>query len=378
MATQGNSNVLFAQASELSAQTAAEHTATEQTTAHGEAPKAGESGEKGGFNFNQLIDHLADSHSLEFHPFGEVSLPYMFWDQDGFHAFSGEKSLEESGVYKTVAFGGPARKDGKPLSFDLSITANVVFLLLAAVVLLLVGLRAAKQAKKSLVPRGVGNLLESLVVFVRDEIVRPNVEQPFADNLMPFFLTVFFFILLVNFLGLLPFGRSATGSVWVTAALAISTFFVTQYIGIKAMGIKSFLMHLTGGIPEMELNLPLKIVLTIIMIPIEFLGLFTKPFALAVRLFANMTAGHIVIVSLIGIAFLMKSVVIGTFVSVPFALFINLLEILVALIQAYVFTMLSAIFIGMMAHSHHEEHVHDHDQPHPMPGEHLVATSHTV
>jgi F-type H+-transporting ATPase subunit a len=127
---------------------------------------------------------------------------------------------------------------------------------------------------------------------------------------------------------------------------------------MRSMGVKGYVLHLTGGLHEMELPMALKIILILIMIPIEIMGLFTKPFALAIRLFANMTAGHIVIVSLIGLAFLFKSVLVGSFVSVPFALFINLLELLVAFLQAYIFTMLSALFIGMMVHEHAHEEAH--------------------
>jgi F-type H+-transporting ATPase subunit a len=181
----------------------------------------------------------------------------------------------------------------------------------------------------------------------------------------------------MNLLGLVPWGHTATSGLGITAALAICTFVVTQFIGIKSMGIKHYVLHFTGGLHEMDLPVFMKILLMIIMIPIEIMGLFTKPFALAVRLFANMTAGHIVIFSLIGLTFLFKSLLVGTFVSVPFTLFIFVLEIFVALLQAFIFTILSAVFIGFMAHTPHEEHVEDHDLAHQH-GDHLVATSHTV
>ena len=336
--------------------------AVDSTVAQGEAKTAGQPKEGG--VFNELLDHLADSHELHFDPIGHVPLPYLFWDGDGFHMFGSEKSLEESGTYEAGVHGKPVRKDGKALTFDMSITSNVVFMALASFVLLLVVRAAASKTKKSLVPKGIRNLVEVLMIFIRDEVVYPAVPEKYAAPLMPFFLTVFFFILMMNLIGLVPYGHTATGAVSVTAALALCTFFVTQATGVRSMGLKGYILHLTGGLHEMELPLALKVILILIMIPIEIMGLFTKPFALAVRLFANMTAGHIVIVSLIGLAFLFKSVLVGSFVSVPFALFINLLELLVAFLQAYIFTMLSALFIGMMVHEHaHDEH-HEHAGEH--------------
>ena len=126
----------------------------------------------------------------------------------------------------------------------------------------------------------------------------------------------------------------------------------------------------------MEVSFVMKGLLLLIMIPIEIMGIFTKPFALAIRLFANMTAGHIVIFALIGLVFLFHSIIVGVFVTVPFAVFVYLLEIFVATLQAYIFTILSALFIGMMAHSGEEEHVQDHDMPHLPNGDHLTATGH--
>jgi len=318
---------------------------------------------------------LGDHHSLQFKPLGEVPLPYFFWDKDGFHSFSGEKAVEESGTYEVNATGKASRKDGKPISLDMSITSNVFFLSLSAVLVFVVLRFSASRAKKSLVPRGLRNMVEVLIVFVRDDIIAPNLPEPYATSLLPYFLTVFFFIMMVNLCGLLPWGHTATGSINVTAALAVCTFFITQVVGIRVMGVKHYFKHLTAGLLEMEVSPFMKGFLLLIMVPIEIMGLFTKPFALAIRLFANMTAGHIIIVSLIGLTFLFHSMVVGAFVTVPFALFVFLLEIFVATLQAYIFTTLSAVFIGMMAHTEHEEHVHDKDLPHAPDGDHLVATA---
>ncbi len=311
--------------------------------------------DKGGDVFAQLFTRLGDHHVIAFEPIGDLPLPYLFWDQDGFHYFASEHAVEESHTYKVDDKGKPSREDGKPLSLDMSITANVAFMMLAAVILLIVARLAAMKTKNQLVPKGIRNLVEVFVVYIRDEIVNPNVEAPHNEKLLPYFLSIFCFILIMNLLGMVPYGHSATGSVSVTAALAICTFLVTQLTGLRALGFVGFLKHLTGGLIDMDLAPAIKYPLMLIMIPIEVIGLFTKPFALAIRLFANMTAGHIIIISLIGLAFFFKSLLVGAFVSVPFSLFISMLELLVAFLQAYVFTMLSAVFIGFMSHGH-EEH----------------------
>ncbi len=353
--------------------------------------------------FNEVFGFLGNHHSLDFMPLGKVPLPYMFFDNGSFHYFGSEASLQASGKYTSesspdelirkgkeaspIGEKGNARRletikdskgnvEYKKVDFDLSITSNMFFLALAAVILTVILRISAAKAKKSLIPKGLRNLVEVLIVFVRDDIITPNLSEPYATRLLPYFLTVFFFIMMVNLVGLLPWGHTATGSLEVTATLAVCTFFITQFVGIRSQGIKTFLLHLTGGLHEMDLSIFMKIFLLLIMVPIEVMGLFTKPFALAIRLFANMTAGHIIILSLIGLTFLFKSVFVGAFVTVPFSLFVFLLEIFVAVLQAYIFTTLSAVFIGMMAHSEHDEHVHDKDLPHPPDGDHLIGTVH--
>ncbi len=236
---------------------------------------------------------------------------------------------------------------------DLTPTKHTFWMWVAALVLLLMfWFSAPKKGSKELVPRGFGTLMEIIVVFVRDEIARKNIPgQKEADRYTPYLLNAFFFILVMNFLGLIPYLASATSNLNVTLGLALLTFVFTQAAGIRAAGLGGWLKHLTGGVHPL---------LWPIMIPVEFLGLFTKPFALTIRLFANMVAGHIVIFFLLGLIFILKSAFLAA-VSVPFAFAIYLLEIFVALVQAYVFTMLSALFIGMgvaMGHhgAGHEEH----------------------
>ncbi|MHB1049145.1 MAG: F0F1 ATP synthase subunit A [Bacteroidota bacterium] len=234
---------------------------------------------------------------------------------------------------------------------DMSITKHVFFLWLAAVILVVTLSYIARKNLKNKVPRGLGNLVEVFVVFVRDEIVIPNMGKG-GVKYLPYLLTNFFFILVMNLLGLIPYGASATGNISVTAGLAIIAFLMIQISAIRAQGLGHYLAHLTGGVHW---------ALWPIMIPIEVLGLFTKPFALCIRLFANMTGGHIVILALIGLIFIFKSFMVAP-VSVAFALGIYMLELFVSFLQAYIFTMLTSLFmgLGMQTEGHGGEHSHGH------------------
>ena len=229
----------------------------------------------------------------------------------------------------------------------LDITKHVINMWIAAgILLIVVGLGARKRA---LVPKGGYNLLETVVMFIRDEISVKNIGHH-ADQYTKYLCSAFFFILFMNLTGLLPIPAwhgfpgvsTATGNISVTVVLALFTFVVTQIAGMRAQGAVGYWTHLVpGGVPA---------ALWPLMFVIEFFGLFTKPFALTVRLFANMVAGHIVIFFLIALT-LFISVYVAP-VSVAFALGIFMLELFVALVQAYVFTMLSALFIGMTQHAH--------------------------
>jgi len=258
---------------------------------------------------------------------------------------------------------------------DLSLTKHTVMMWLSSILLVLIFVLGANRNKSQLVPRGTGqNMLEMLVLFVRDELAIPNIGKEYGPRYTPYLLTAFFFILAMNLLGLIPWMATATGNLAVTAALAACTFFVTQFASIRAAGLGAYLKHLTGGVHP---------ILWPIMIPVEVLGLFTKPFALTVRLFANMLAGHIVIFFLLGLIFLLNHPAVSV-VSVPLAMAIYILELFVAFVQAYVFTMLSSLFIGMgVAVAHHDhghddhghgEHGHaDNKAPHDAPGQHHVS-----
>lgn len=253
--------------------------------------------------------------------------------------------------------GAIARAEGEVL-IDFSITRHLLFAVLAAIVLLLVFLPMAGRYKRGVgrteAPRGLlQNMLETVVIYIRDEVARPNF-GPKTDKYLPYILTVFFFILFCNLFGLIPFGATATANISVTATLAIFTFVITQVAGSK-----DYWRHIFNppGIPWFVKP---------ILVPIEVVGLFIKPFALAIRLFANMTAGHLIILNLIGLIFAIRVLFgdaagWGTAVpSVLLTLFIYGLELLVAFIQAYVFTILSALFIGMAT----AEHEHHGTEPH--------------
>ena len=225
---------------------------------------------------------------------------------------------------------------------DLSITSNIVMMWLALLVLVVVFKLAYRR--KDVVPKGMSGALEAMVLFVRDEIAIPNMGKSLGRSLTPFLCSLFFFILTCNLLGLIPGNSTATGNIALTAALATVSFVMTQFYGIKENGIGGYLKHLAPS------GLPLPMYL--IIVPIEILGLFTKPFALAIRLFANMVAGHTVIFALLGLIIVLGNVAIAA-VSVPLAVAINMLELFVAFLQAFIFVMLTALFIGMSAHPDH-------------------------
>ena len=309
---------------------AAEAAPAEHGAAAGEHGPAG--GHEGGHSLPEvMMHHVANGEVLE--------LPGFC---DGFH-WNCEVNLRElTGGGWVLHLGG--------LTLDMTPSKHVVMLWVAALLLLVVFGTAGQ--KRTLVPRGFYNFLELLVQFVRD-IAVSNIGKRDADRFVPYLCSAFFFILVMNLLGLVPFMATATANVSVTVGLALFTFFVTQYAAVRAQGVGGYLAHLTGGVPKSLAWLwP-------IMIPVEFLGLFTKPFALTIRLFANMVAGHFVILALLGLIFSISIFVAP--VSVALALAIFLLELFVAFVQAYIFTMLSALFIGagLVHHEHgHDEHGH--------------------
>ncbi len=224
---------------------------------------------------------------------------------------------------------------------DLSISKHVVMMWVASSLLILLLTVAFRRPQA--VPFGLANLFEAMVLFIRDEVVLPIMGED-GRKYMPYLLTVFFFILFCNLIGLFPYSATATGNISVTAALALCTFAVTQITGIVNNGFIGYCRSLVpSGVPGW---------LLLIMIPIEIMGLLSKPFALAIRLFANMIAGHVAILVFLGLIIMLKSYYLAPF-SVAFAAAIYMLEIFIGFIQAFIFTLLSALFISMAAHPDH-------------------------
>lgn len=226
---------------------------------------------------------------------------------------------------------------------DMSISLHVLLLLIAVVALILVFKPAAKRVAHA--PTGkLGHLMEVFVLFIRDEVVKPNLGEEDAPKWTPFFLTLFFFILALNLIGLIPGFPAATGNINFTAAMSLLIFVVFNVAGMKHNGVGHYIANIVPkGLPIAVLPL---------IAAIEFLGIFTKTFALAIRLFANMTAGHVLIMSLLGLIIVFKTVL-ASAAFVPFTLFIYLIEVLVAFLQAYVFTLLASLFVGSAIHQEH-------------------------
>jgi F-type H+-transporting ATPase subunit a len=198
-------------------------------------------------------------------------------------------------------------------------------------------------------PKGFGAGIEAMVLFIRNEVAIPNLGGHGGYRYAPFILTLFFFILFANLLGLIPYGSTATGNISVTATLAIITFLVVEVAGMRAQGL-GYLNTIFYW--NTELPLLMRIPMFLIMTPVEMVGKITKPFALAIRLFANMTAGHIVVLALIGLIFLFQSFLIGL-APAAMAVAIMLLELFVAFLQAFIFSLLASVFIGQIREAHH-------------------------
>ena len=240
-----------------------------------------------------------------------------------------------------------------PLTLDISPTKHVVMLLIAATLCLITLLLAARAHKRQHAKhgqsRGFANGIESLVLYIRQEVILPNVGHH-GEGYAPFLLTLFFFILFANLLGLIPYGSTATGNVAVTGTLAILTFITVELAGMRALGPAGYMKTIVYWPSDQPVIM--KSLLTIIMTPIEFVGKLTKPFALAIRLFANMTAGHIVVLALIGLIFTFGSYALAP-LPLVMAIAIMILEVFIAFLQAYVFVLLSSVFIGLIREGAH-------------------------
>ncbi|HEY7461535.1 MAG TPA: F0F1 ATP synthase subunit A [Gemmatimonadota bacterium] len=288
-----------------------------QEEQHGTAA-AGHEEHGGEFDIQEYIGHhLTDSRTLDFTPFGEIHLP-------AFHV-------------------GP---------FDLSITKHVVFVWLAGALMLAIFIPMARS--RATVRRGLHNFMEALVVYVRDQVAVANIGKEKAGPFVPYLLTLFFFILFANLLGLLPFGATATSNWMVTGALALLTMVVAEGSSLKHLGVRGYVRQFLPIQMDSKsiVGKLLGLVLVGLIFVIEAISHISRIVALTVRLAANMTAGHLLIFALIGMIFLFKSYAVAP-VSVGFSAAVYLLEIFIALLQAFIFTLLTALFIGMAVQEHH-------------------------
>ncbi len=316
-----------------------------------------------------IIEHITDAYEWHIITIGHthvtVPLPIMLYDEGKFHFFMSSKLHHGHDSYNGYFISHNDIKSGKLVrndaegneirpDLDFSFTKNVLAIFMSIFVLIFVFLSVAKAYKKreGKAPKGLQSFMEPIIIFVRDDIAIASIGEKKYKKYLPFLLTVFFFILINNLLGLVPFfpgGANVTGNIGVTGVLAAFTFIITTFSGNK-----NYWIHIVNapGVPWwLKIPIPLMPI-------VEIMGVFTKPFVLMVRLFANITAGHIIILGFISLIFIFGEINAGAgygvaVVSVAFSIFMDVLELLVAFIQAYVFTLLSALYFGMATEEHH-------------------------
>ncbi len=300
-----------------------------------------------------IMHHIADSHEWAITEGVVIPLPVILYSADrGLEVFSSSRFHNDHHEYNGYHLvHGDAEKivpvDENRVIYDFSITKNAAAIILGAVLLILLFTSVAKSytVNRGKAPKGLQSAMEVIILFIRDEVVKPNIGPKYGKYL-PYILTLFFFILINNLLGLLPGAANVTGNIAITMTLAVLTFIITHLNSNK-----HYWKHLFAptGVPTALLP---------IMIPVEIVGVFMKPFSLMIRLFANMTAGHIILLSLFSLIFIFKSFVLAPVIS-AFALFMNLIEIMVAFIQAFIFALLSSMYIGSAIEEHSEaDHGH--------------------
>ncbi len=348
----------------LDSNTVAHDTASQVASA--ETHNATASHEEKAFNVTEtILEHIKDDHSWHLWGHLTVALPVILKTSQGFDVFSSAKLVDENhepivytgkfdyklveGKLKIVNKQGAVDEEANKHLIDISITKNVASLFVSVFIILFIFLNAAASYKKTGVtsaPKGLQSFMEPIVLFVRDDLAIPNIGKKKYAKFMPFLLTVFFLILTNNFLGLIPFfpgGANVSGNIAFTMMLAVCVFVV-----VNLSANKNYWQHIFW-MPGMHWSMKL------FLAPIELIGVFTKPISLMIRLFANITAGHILVLSLICIIFIFKTIF-ASAIAVPFAVFIGMIECLVAFLQAYIFTMLTAMYIGMANEEHHHEH----------------------
>ncbi|MCF8365069.1 MAG: F0F1 ATP synthase subunit A [Bacteroidales bacterium] len=328
---------------------------------------------------DMIVEHIVDAHEWHILSYGDfhltLPLPVILWYDGNLHTFMSSKfhhghddhngfglsqegehkgkivrTLQERFITEHVITHDPNQK----LPLDFSITKNVLAIFLSLILMswIFISIAKAYRRREGEAPKGIQSLLEPLILFIRDDVAKASIGEKKYEKYMPFLLTLFFFIFLNNLLGLVPFfpgGANVTGNIAVTMVLALFTFVITTFSANKA-----YWVHIvnTPGVPWwLKFPVPLMPV-------VELIGVFTKPFVLMVRLFANMTAGHIIVLGFISLIFIFGQIspALGlgvSVVSIAFTIFMDMLELLVAFIQAYVFTLLSALYFGMATEEHH-------------------------
>ena len=320
-----------------------------------------------------IMHHLLDSHDFNLLSYTDEGsgkkvhigfpLPVILWD-DGLKIFSssafhhGEKVAQVGEQYYTIDHGKIYKTDAEgKITFDenhhatnetpldFSITKSVVSIIVTAVLMFfLFRSLASSYRKNGLIAQGIGRFFEPIVLYVRDEIAIPNIGEKYYKKYMSYLLTLFFFIWFLNLFGLTPLGINVTGNIAITFCLALITFVITNFTAKKEYWKHIFWMP---GVPT---------IMKFALAPIELLGVFIKPFSLMIRLYANISAGHIVLMSLVALIFIFKNWI-GSSLSLVLAFSISIIEILVALLQAYIFTVLSALYFGFAVEEHdHEDH----------------------
>ena len=346
-------------------------TATFSVSASGENAES-KNETQSSFNPQKLIfHHINDAYEWHITTIGEthISIPLpviVYSKQTGFHSFMSSNFHHGAEAYQGFKIAHEGKNEGKVVEMqpdgsevrpvDISITKNVASLFISIVLLLLIFLSVSKRYKENFAraPKGIQSWVEPIIIFVRDDVAKAAIPGKYMKYL-PYLLTIFFFIFLNNLLGLIPIfpgGANLTGNIAVTMVLALITFFITQFSSNKAYW--THIINMPGVPWWLKFPVPLMPV-------IETMGLFIKPFVLMIRLFANITAGHIVALAFYCLIFVFgeKNVFAGygvSVVSVAFTVFMALIELLVAFIQAYVFTLLSAMYFGMAMESHEEHH----------------------
>jgi len=367
---------------------------TADSANHHAAAPAGHQAAEAPVNISKIaFEHILDSHS--WHLWGEghdaVSMPLpvilktnsglvMFMSSEFHHDTHGTVVVEKNGqrfinFEESIYYASETpnehgqyiiegkNKKGETIAaneapLDFSLTKNATQLLFSALILILVFTSVARAYKThgvTTAPKGKQSFLEPLIVFVRDDLAKENI-GPKGEKFTPYLLTVFFLILINNLFGLIPISANLTGNIAFTLVLSVCTLIVTNINGNKHYWAHIFTPHAPKAIWP-------------ILIPIEIIGILTKPFALMIRLFANISAGHIIIISLVGLIFIFKSLFISP-VSVAFALFIDVLEVLVAVLQAYIFTMLTSLFIGSAVGDSNEDGAHTSDDTEMVKADH--------